>query len=91
MSENTTEDCLSNNVRFLLNNFFFNFLSCNHARTFSKSDGSKARVEHDATNQQLPSLPCVMSCLLDPSTNRFGESGVQISYGEKNCIRANAK
>ena len=50
--------------------------------TFSRSDDSNASVEHDATNQQLPSRPCVMSWVLIPSTNKRGESGPQISCGK---------
>lgn len=48
--------------------------------TFSNRDGSRASDEHAATNQQLPSFPCVTSWLLMPSTNNCGASGVQMSY-----------
>jgi len=51
-------------------------------QTFSNKDGSRANDEHAATNQQLPSFPCVTSWLLIPSTNSFGGSGAQMSYRE---------
>ena len=47
--------------------------------TFSKRDVSRASVEQEATNQQLPSLPCVMSLVLEPLINSLGRSGAQIS------------
>ena len=47
--------------------------------TFSKRDVSRASVEQEATNQQLPSLPCVMSWVLAPLINSLGRSGAQIS------------
>jgi len=53
-------------------------------QTFSNRDGSRAKDEHAATNQQLPSFPCVTSWLLIPSTNSFGGSGAQMSYVQGN-------
>ena len=59
--------------------FIYLLLLSTLAHTSCKSDGSRASVAQDATNQQLPSKPWVMSCLLDPSTNRLGGSGAQMS------------
>lgn len=45
-----------------------------HVLTFCHKDSREARLEHAATNQQLPSCPWCRSCALMPSTNRWGSS-----------------
>lgn len=42
--------------------------------TFCHSDSLDAKLEHAATNQQLPSCPWCKSCALMPSTKRWGSS-----------------
>lgn len=42
--------------------------------TFCHRDSLDAKLEHAATNQQLPSCPWCKSCALMPSTKRWGSS-----------------
>lgn len=56
-----------------------------HTLTFCHRDSLEAKLEHAATNQQLPSCPWCKSCALMPSTNRWGSS--HSSYTPKDTQR----